>query len=1018
MWWLRALSLALLSTTAVAASPQAGDGGVGPVVDAGMPKAGPVVITPSASMPTTYDDRFCRGCHNKVTDEKYQHSQMKGGNCYDCHLPANRPSGCKGIVMGQSKTAEPGASYTLEVSLVGWRLIEPEPKLCQSCHEGIASDPPVHRAVTKGGCTVCHAAHSSPYKKMLKGAGVCRSCHRASEKKFVHEPVAKGDCMACHDPHSGLEDPLLKDTRAAICDSCHERKKLTPARHRGTAQCLECHLAHASDEPFLLKPRQVKKGKAEPTPVSARPEAATYPDAPCAQCHKELTAKKFRHSFFKDGTCGECHLPSEKKGACQGPVGQGWKLRQPDPELCLACHDGVQADTALHKVIGMRGCSACHDPHSSNVKKELRLPVEQLCKQCHQRKDTGINSHLVVVQGQCTKCHDPHSGVSNPLLKDDLGALCVECHDQKKLMPESQQHEPVAKGRCPECHDPHGSNRPRMLLAEGKALCLKCHATDAKTASGAAAAKTQLSLSGPKSVHNPVRTDDCQACHVQTHSGREKKLLIQSGTGLCLSCHDGLANNTPMHKPILDKGCGSCHFAHSSDHKKLLTKWPVEALCHSCHEQKDTKELLTNVHTPVKEGKCLDCHDPHAGEEAPLLKSTRAELCFECHPMKDLAKMPVVHSAVKEGRCMDCHDAHGSDSKKMLVADGTQLCMRCHDAKKPDRDVMSFARVDLTRAVVHKPVREKDCQTCHEVGHSAKVRKLLKKQPAKLCLDCHDAKDKTAAVHGAVTLGDCTVCHQPHSSDQKNLLPWAREAKVCFECHEDDVSARAVIHKPVAEGKCNKCHDPHGAPFVGNLKVGPGRDLCLKCHEKVQVNVKVKHKPMERYGCIGCHDPHGAANPTMLTKKVNDLCNGCHRDKSDGQHVSTLVRGGHLVSGDSDPRRQDREFSCASCHNPHGSDNPKLFYWGRDGFEMCDGCHGDRMGNNPALKDISKQKRPRLPDGGVPVSGANAPRGPVAWLLPDDAESDGGTQTAGSPHAPNITLTPSTPSNRSSTSTY
>jgi hypothetical protein len=82
---------------------------------------------------------------------------------------------------------------------------------------------------------------------------------------------------------------------------------------------------------------------------------------------------------------------------------------------------------------------------------------------------------------------------------------------------------------------------------------------------------------------------------------------------------------------------------------------------------------------------------------------------------------------------------------------------------------------------------------------------------------------------------------------------------------------------------------------------------------------------------------------------------------------------------------------------------------------MCDGCHGDRLGTNPELKDISKQKR-RLPDGGVPVSGANVPRGPVAWLLPDGEPGDAGTPLAGTPRTPPITLTPSSPSTRPSSS--
>jgi predicted CXXCH cytochrome family protein len=111
-------------------------------------------------------------------------------------------------------------------------------------------------------------------------------------------------------------------------------------------------------------------------------------------------------------------------------------------------------------------------------------------------------------------------------------------------------------------------------------------------------------------------------------------------------------------------------------------------------------------------------------------------------------------------------------------------------------------------------------------------------------------------------------------------------------------------------------------------------------------------------------------------------------------HASTFVPGGHKIAADFDPRRTDREFTCASCHNPHGADNPKLFYFGGDEFEMCDGCHGDRTGKHKELKDIHRNKKPKVspdagaappPDAGA-ADGSAAPRpdaGPAAIAAPD-----------------------------------
>ncbi|MHB8875077.1 MAG: cytochrome c3 family protein, partial [Myxococcaceae bacterium] len=444
---------------------------------------------------------------------------------------------------------------------------------------------------------------------------------------------------------------------------------------------------------------------------------------------------------------------------------------------------------------------------------------------------------------------------------------------------------------------------------------------------------------------------------------------------LCGKCHD-VRGKAPMHSVITAMGCTACHDPHGSENPASLKLWPQEKLCYECHPRKDDKK---NVHSAVMLGECLGCHSPHAGEEAPLLKKSRLEVCFECHEQESMVPNPVKHAPAAEGRCLECHEPHSTDSPKLLRATGTALCMKCHDGTRPWRqgEPVGDMRLDLGKEYVHPALSMGDCQDCHEQVHSAENAKLLRKGPPALCYTCHERKDDMKFTHGAVRLGDCPVCHDPHASETKVLLRKPTVSGLCYQCHQDDVTGRAFVHRPVAEGKCNDCHSPHGSkarfnltraapgelPKLElavknrfNLTIGEGKQACYACHKTVD-DVKVKHKALERHGCTGCHDPHGTNNRFQLIKPVNALCQSCHPDKTDGMHATTFVSGGHAVSGPWDPRRPDRTFTCASCHNPHGSDSEKLFYYGLDGMEMCDSCHGDKTGKHPELKDIHR-KRP------------------------------------------------------------
>ncbi len=177
--------------------------------------------------------------------------------------------------------------------------------------------------------------------------------------------------------------------------------------------------------------------------------------------------------------------------------------------------------------------------------------------------------------------------------------------------------------------------------------------------------------------------------------------------------------------------------------------------------------------------------------------------------------------------------------------------------------------------------------------------------------------------HTELNQEKCSLCHQEILRDD------------CSFCHSS-VQSQAVVHPPVEEMECNNCHDDSDYPknqLMEDFQEDP--EACLMCHGDVEDHigeVENVHPPLDE-SCIICHDSHSSPYPFMLVKKTKNLCMTCHEDIQEGYHPVT----NHPLEAQSDPRRDDRAFNCASCHDPHGSDEEYLL---REAWmPMCDQCH-------------------------------------------------------------------------------
>ena len=126
------------------------------------------------------------------------------------------------------------------------------------------------------------------------------------------------------------------------------------------------------------------------------------------------------------------------------------------------------------------------------------------------------------------------------------------------------------------------------------------------------------------------------------------------------------------------------------------------------------------------------------------------------------------------------------------------------------------------------------------------------------------------------------------------------------------------------------------------LWADPKIDICIVCHEDMEDIQKrqrgfYQHGIILGNGCAACHSPHASDYRFQLGGTINEVCVSCHISMK-GIEVGHPV-GNHPLSGGEDPRRKGREFSCSSCHNPHGERYKYLLIGSLLGGHVCSKCH-------------------------------------------------------------------------------
>jgi len=288
-------------------------------------------------------------------------------------------------------------------------LGSPRPRLAQAGSEYAGSEV----------CMACHADQGTHFQNTVMG------------KAFAHpkNDQEKLGCEACHGPgraHAeggGGKDTIpvrfTKDSKNTVeekngaCLSCHERGNRvfwqgSPHETRKVA-CVDCHTGH---EPQSLKFSAEARYNAPLTDVHATRQP--QPEL-CLRCHQMRRAQLQRssHMPYREGkvTCTSCHNP-------HGSPNPKQLIQATTTENCLTCHQERRGPFLWEHPPVMENCANCHEPHGTNNPQLLKVRMPRVCDSCHVTSrhpttPTLLNSVRDFNRG-CTNCHSKIHGSNHP----------------------------------------------------------------------------------------------------------------------------------------------------------------------------------------------------------------------------------------------------------------------------------------------------------------------------------------------------------------------------------------------------------------------------------------------------------------------------------------------------------------------------------------------------------------------------------------------------------------------------
>jgi len=266
---------------------------------------------------------------------------------------------------------------------------------------------------------------------------------------------------------------------------------------------------------------------------------------------------------------------------------------------------------------------------------------------------------------------------------------------------------------------------------------------------------------------------------------------------------------------------------------------------------------------------------------------------------------------------------------------GSDTCQACHE------DIFNAFQKDPHKAVDSDKKRGREnhaCEGCHGPAstHVDSMSASDIVNPAKLsaarvdetCLSCH--RNQPAHM-GRIQSGHarsrvaCTSCHRMHQPGAESLVARTPNTvnRQCSACHSNVWAAfqRNYTHPlPQHAMSCLDCHNPHGSFLPAQIRTFAANERgCFACHANLRGPFTYEHSPVRTAGCQTCHEIHGSANPKMLTRaEIRFVCLECHANLPQLRPGTASVIG--VVPPSFHDLRSPRFRNCTICHQKiHGS---------------------------------------------------------------------------------------------------